>query len=288
VRDFDQNAKVSSALYCTSMRLPLPSLVLQILKTFSKLASFIGDPNFPEVAIQSSRGGKIRLYQDLYGQYSRLQFTRMGDKPIAISGLEKRLLQAFNTYGGFGVFDDGHGLLRRTLLWHRGLDENALERIEFSTQRQMMVPTWSWMAYKGGIDYLDLPFDGVDWEEKEVRSPWMPGSSGVWHTGDQAGAVELSAVARDFKSSGSTVRASKIIYDIPAKTDDLNRHVMCVVVGRRKGAVAEQDRMHYVLLVTSQASQVSRGGQVCERVGVGYIPGGWIKFDLAGTPVKIR
>lgn len=260
--------------------------------TNSTLASFIGDPNFPEVAIRSSRGAKIRLYQDLYKQYSRLKFTRIWDRPIAIAGLEKRLIHAFDTYGGFGVFDDGGGFLRRTLLWHRGSDENTLDRIVFPADRQMTVPTWSWMAYKGGIDYLELPFDGVDWEEQGVRSPWTPGSSGVWHTGDQAGIVELSAIAREIDFKKSPGQEPKIIYDIPPKTDGgISQHVMCVVVGRLKGSGQPQLNrmsMHYVLLVTLKASQAARGRQVCERVGVGYIPGNWIKTDQQGISVKIR
>jgi hypothetical protein len=257
--------------------------------TISTLASFIGDPNFPEVAIKSSRGGKIRLYQDLYIQYSRLKFTRISDRPIAIGGLEQRLIHDFNTYGGFGVFDDGHGLLRRSLLWNRGSDENTLERIVFPADRQMMVPSWSWMAYKGGIDYLELPFDRVDWEEEEIRSPWKPGSRGVWHTGDQAGIVELSAVARDFDFTGTTGPESKIIYDNPAKSSGPSPPVKCVVVGRLKSEGQNGlNRMHYVLLVTPKASQVGRGGQVCERVGVGYVLGRWIKLDQPGASVKIR
>jgi hypothetical protein len=282
VRDSDQNAQVS-------FMSPLHSVIL-MPTTISKLASFIGDPNFPEVAIQSSRGGKIRLYQDLYIQYSRLKFTRIGDRPIAIAGLEKRLIHDFNTYGGFGVFDDGRGLLHRSLLWHRGSDETTLDRIAFSADREMMVPTWSWMAYKGGIDYLDLPFDGVEWEEQEIRSPWTPGLRGVWHTGDQAGIMELSAMARDFDFTGTTGPESKIIYDISSRSNGPSRPVKCVVVGRLKNGAGQnkRNRMYYVLLVVTKATQVARGGQVCERVGVGHVLGQWIKLDQPGTLVKIR
>jgi hypothetical protein len=209
---------------------------------------------------------------------------------MAIAGLEKRLIHAFKSYGGFGIFDDGRGLLRRTLLWQRGTDENTLDRIVFPADRQMTVPTWSWMAYKGGIDYLDLPFDGVDWEEQEVRSPWTPGSSGDWHTGDEAGVVELSAVARDFDLGGSAGQNSKVIYDIPARTDSgLGQPLKCVVVGRLKSpGQPALNRMHYVLLISPKAAQVARGGYVCERVGAGFIPGRCIKLDQAGTSVKIR
>jgi hypothetical protein len=291
MRDSDPNAQVSlnscSSPCFFSMFLPLCILTLMIT---SKLGSFVGDPNFPEVAIKSSRGRKIRLCQDLYIQYSRLKLTRYSDRPIAIAGLEKRLVHAFDTKGGFGVFDDGRSLLHRSLLWSRGSDEATLEKITSPANSQIMVPTWSWMAFKGGIDYLELPFGRVDWEEQEIRSPWTLGSRGVWHTGDQAGVVELSAVARDFAFTGKTGPESKLIYDRPPKSNGSSQSVKCVVLGRlRKYAgQSEQDRMHFVLLVTMKASQVTGGALVCERVGVGYFLGRWIRLDQPGTPVKIQ
>ncbi|KAJ9148868.1 hypothetical protein NKR23_g4690 [Pleurostoma richardsiae] len=128
----------------------------------NKLASFLGDPNFPQViALSSSRGEKIRLYEDLYKQYSRLEFSWLADRAVAIAGLEKRLIRDFNN-GGYGVFDDGRGLLHRSLLWRRGVDQPSLSRIVFPLGRRS-APTWSWMGYNGGIDYFsddDLPLGG--------------------------------------------------------------------------------------------------------------------------------
>ncbi|KAL9105839.1 MAG: hypothetical protein Q9227_009047 [Pyrenula ochraceoflavens] len=217
-------------------------------KTHNTLASFIGDPNFPEVAIRFSKGEKIRYYQDLYKQYSRLQFTRAADRPIAIAGLEKRLIRNFKTSGGFGVFDDGQSLLQRSLLWHRGSDEGTLHRIIFPANWLMAVPTWSWMAYKGGIDYLDLEFDGVDWEEEEIRSPWTPSASDYWHTGDQSGSIGLNAVARHFDFPGLAGQDMQIIYDVPSKSDGSIPHMNCVILGRSKGpAVDAQTELIHTL-----------------------------------------
>lgn len=257
---------------------------------YSKLASFIGDPNFPEVAIQSSRGGKIRLYQDLYMQYSRLQFTRNWDRPIAIAGLEKRLIHNFDVLGGFGVFDDGRGLLCRSLLWHRGFTVDRLKKIVFPTGRQLKVPTWSWMAYEGGIGYMDLPFNGVDWEEQEIRSPWTPGSGGVWHTGDQAEIPGMSAVAHDFEESDRKGGMVKLIFDNPAESSTSNRPVKCVTVGRLKSNGSdERERLHYVILVTPGEYQIAAGArQIYERVGVGTLLGQYIKLSSLGTLVRIQ
>ena len=261
-------------------------------KSRSTLASFLGDPVFPEVAIQSSRGAKILLYQDLYTQYSRRAFTHIEDRPIAIAGLEKRLIHSFNTWGGFGVFDDGRlGLLRRCLLWCRGADETSLERIQFDGThgiRQMAVPTWSWMGYKGGIDYLDLPFNGVEWDEKALRSPWTLGV-GMWHTDSQPGFVELSALVRDFDVQAAAGLGFKIIYDVPAKRDGPRPGLKCVILGRLQSPnLAVADRTHYVLWVALSATQASGLEQIYERVGVGYMPGSAIRLDQPGEAVKIR
>jgi hypothetical protein len=175
-------------------------------------------------------------------------------------------------------------------LWSRGSDEATLDKITSPADSQIIVPTWSWIGYQGGIDYLELPFDGVDWEEQEIRSPWTLGSRGVCHTGDQARVVELSAVARDFGFTGYTGLESKLIYDRPPKSDSSNQSVKCVVVGRlREGAGQnEQKWMHYVLLVTVKASQVTGEALVCERVGIGYLLDQWIRLDQPGTSVRIQ
>ncbi|KAJ4311211.1 hypothetical protein N0V84_010573, partial [Fusarium piperis] len=71
----------------------------------SNEAAFLGDANFPDVAFRSSKGARIHYYQRLYETYSRLQFTKAYDRPIAIAGLEQRLVNAFATHGGYGAFE---------------------------------------------------------------------------------------------------------------------------------------------------------------------------------------
>jgi len=117
----------------------------------SELASFLSDPNFPEKITSkiTFKGERIIFFQDLYKQYSRLAFTRWEDRPIAIAGLQNRLIYDLKTQGGFGIFDDGQSLLRRSLLWQRGKDEHVLRNITFPPERNISIPTWSWMAYEG-------------------------------------------------------------------------------------------------------------------------------------------
>ncbi|KAI0476359.1 heterokaryon incompatibility protein-domain-containing protein [Xylariaceae sp. FL0804] len=184
-----ERALARRTIYFAEARLP-PRAV-----NTSTKAAFLGDPNFPQLGMDSSRGSKIELYQDLYRRYSTLAFSRVEDRPVAIAGLEKRLVGACGNRGGYGVFDDGArgGLLHRSLLWHRSPREASLSRIAFfdpssgdQSQGQdhpdhdhhhrgrssVVVPSWSWMAYRGAIDYLRPPFNGVEWEP--VGSPWSP------------------------------------------------------------------------------------------------------------------
>ncbi|KAI1079560.1 hypothetical protein F5B20DRAFT_581016 [Whalleya microplaca] len=243
-----------------------------LAKMNNKLASFTGDPNFPEVALQYTKGGKIRLYQALYSQYSRLAFTRSSDRAIGIAGLEKRLARAFDTKGGFGVFDNNkESFFHRSLLWLRGSDELSLSRITFPAELQMTVPSWSWMAYTGGIDYLDPPFDGMEWEQQNIQSPWFLGTSDFVYTAGQAGVCEIGACASDFVIKDFGKGSSRIVNDMPNRSDGPGPSVKCVVIGRQKGHQPPEQRTHYVVLVSHK--HVAGGKEVYERVGVGYMPG---------------
>lgn len=216
-------------------------------------------------------------------QYSRLAFTKWEDRPIAISGLERRLLSDLNTHGGFGVFDDGQSLLRRSLLWQRSKHEPTLSKIVFPPERNMIVPTWSWMAYKGGIDFLDLPLGGMDWQKSEIHSPWIPSASEIYHTTDKSGNIEMSAVAREYEIQSERSKEFTIIYDIP-KTE--GQSLRCIVMGRRRGDGKPEDSRHYVLFITPKGGSA----KVYERVGVGYMPGTFIKPKAPGSQglVKVR
>lgn len=134
---------------------------------FSKQAAFLGDPNFPRLAEMETKGGKILLSQKLYEQYSRLAFTYEQDRPIAIAGIEERLCRAFDSRGGYGVFEK---YLGRSILWQRADEEPTLGKIDFSKERGQ-IPSWSWMAYMGAVNLLELPFGKIEWTS-DYQSPW--------------------------------------------------------------------------------------------------------------------
>lgn len=136
-------------------------------KMRNKQAAFLGDPNFPRLAEMETKGGKILLSQKLYEQYSRLAFTYEQDRPIAIAGIEERLCRAFDSRGGYGVFEK---YLGRSILWQRADEEPTLGKIDFSKERGQ-IPSWSWMAYMGAVNLLELPFGKIEWTS-DYQSPW--------------------------------------------------------------------------------------------------------------------
>jgi hypothetical protein len=251
----------------------------------SNLAAFLGDPNFPQIIMEARQGEKILRYQDLYKRYSRLGLSNPYDRPMAIDGLQRRLLRTMKSEGAFGVFDEGEtrGLLRRSLLWHRGADTTSLSRIKFPADRVISaVPSWSWMAYTGGIDYLKLDFDGVEWED--IRSPWSRSADNVAHTEVRGGNIALTAVARDYDPNAALKGEALLILDNPGGSEKPKTE--CVVLGRQKGPTPLEGKIHYLLIVTPLTALGRDGGKLYERVGAGYLPGRCIA--PSGSTVNIR
>jgi len=145
------------------------------------------------------------------------------------------------------------------------------------------VPTWSWMAYEGGIDFLDLPLGGVEWQKEEIHSPWIPDASQVYHTTDSRGSIELSGTAREFNIKDAGLNEAILVYDIPKTASQL---LKCVVMGKRREQGNVGDARHYVLLI----AQKGPAAKVYERVGVGFMPGKFIELAAPGVSslVKIR
>jgi hypothetical protein len=261
------------------------------------MADFLGDPNFPNKAMRANRAEKIAYFQGLYKQYSRLNFTRYEDRPFAIAGLEKRLQKAFGTCGAYGIFDDGDqpngGLFHRSLLWQRGEEEDDDENlvpIDFPPERNVSVPSWSWMAYKGGIDYLDPPFQSADWETRELIPPWTRGmgpDSLSTASAPPDGEVAIEATVRNFDVAGRQQHEVRFSYDTERRASSDGQRAQCVIVAKARESRSDRDRRYYVLLVTPVQGNDGRGMRVYERVGVGFMLGKFISLDGDGVRAKI-
>jgi hypothetical protein len=206
---------------------------------------------------------RIELFQNLYKQYSRLSLTFPADKPIAIRGIENRLMRTFNTTGGHGIFDR---YLHRSLLWQRSRE--PLKRI--------LVPSWSWMAYDGPIDYMSISFGQVTWSE-DIASPFVkavqPGASGQIESEElSVSPLEIRAPCWDIVDTNG----GRMVLD------DQNRQftetLQCAVVGKSKAEFSDDNHTYYVLLVYPITS-VKKDWVSYERVGVAVLERRQIAFE---------
>jgi len=233
------------------------------LTLHSEKASFLGDSNFPAYAVSQSKGKKIKLLQDLYKQYSNKKLSFPKDRPVAIKGLETRLIQTVGGKGGYGVFQE---FLHRYLLWQRG--KKPLERIEEFSGGP--VPSWSWMAWNGGIEYMpDIPGGAVDWDPK-VTWPCPPIRTGSDHENSES--LYLHAPVRDF-SSGS---CDGIVLDEGAT--QLPPGSKCVVLG-----VAKSEKNCYVLAVMKSKHTGGKNSSIWQRIGAGKVSRGSVALDKASS-----
>lgn len=233
---------------------------------------------------------KIELYQGLYERFSNLQITFPGDRPAAIKGLETRLTRTFNTMGGLGIFDI---YLHRCLLWKRS--GKSLERI--TVFHGQTVPSWSWMAYMGGIDYLEVPYGTVNWEE-DLASPYRAGGVNGPEDGDnyKGGIPRIEAVAWDFTDPaailtvGDQEGSRRVILDKQDSykvRDAADGILKCVIVGRSKRVSRDGDRAYFVLII---GIMIAEDGltEAWERFGVGILKGTDISLEGPKTKVFIQ
>jgi hypothetical protein len=117
---------------------------------------FMLDPSFPHRLLGAGDERTIDFIQFLSTEYSRRGLTEKTDRCTAISGLESRIAQAKKCETRFGIFES---FLHRSLLWQRSEERNT-DRIGYKAQS---VPSWSWMAYSGSIQFMDMTFGDVEW-----------------------------------------------------------------------------------------------------------------------------
>ncbi|KAF4456333.1 HET-domain-containing protein [Fusarium austroafricanum] len=259
--DFQTYFECGDGIRCESMS-----------KITNQRSTFLGDPDFPRLMTLADRGIKILGYQNIYKLYSGLGLSVPTDRPWAINGLQERLLKTLNLQGGYGVFfqdqKNGHqrGFFRRSLLWRRAEKESSLPRIPFKEgSSDPKIPSWSWMAYSGSIDYIPADFGETEW--MSLQSQWGTGR-------DKCSNGVLVAEARDYTVDD---KDSMPVFDSPSDSEKATSK--CVVLGRQRDQ-PEPVKVHYVLLVQPK----SPSSQIYQRVGAGTLPGRCIE----GNGVKIH
>jgi hypothetical protein len=214
---------------------------------------------------------KIRLFQHLFERYSKLGITDPTDRPIAISGLVDRLAETFETKSSHGIFE---GYLHRSLLWHRA-GTARMRRIQFAADRQ--VPSWSWMASSGQIEYREVECCKIEWNvdvrliDGALYAPGRPLQQCKIEPRDD-GACDVRSAAKD-------VDVGWVRFDGIDIVDA--RSVQCVVVGRDVETCP--NHLYHVLVVRPVTL---REETMFERVGIGALSRDLLCFQ--SRPVAVR
>lgn len=247
----------------------------------NQTASFLGDPEFPSTALKAPLIDRINLFQSLYSYYSRLLLSESRDRPLAIAAIEKRLEMAFESPSRNGVFEGS--LLHCSLLWCRNIESNRLREIPFLSHR---VPSWSWQAHHGIIDYITPAWDTVDWNAS-IR---------IAHDdSDGVGLRVLGAQACTFDFDGKEKGDNFIVYDDPEDAAGRSK-AKCVVLGQAKESTTPMGKKCFVLVVAPIAAPNQKvpitaitvvGASMYRRIGAGILTSLQIIHDELETKVEI-
>ncbi|PQE06673.1 serine threonine kinase protein [Rutstroemia sp. NJR-2017a BVV2] len=224
----------------------------------SPKSKFWGDPKFPQSIMGYLKLDRIRLFQYLFTAYSKLNLTVITDKPIAISGLLDRLAEDLNTKIPYGIIER---FLHRSLLWCKSAN-GSLTRIEYPEHQQ--VPSWSWMAYNGEIDYEQIAYHRVEWSTS-VR---LVSAKDIGNERDDVENTEnisdtiLEGPARDF--TAEAYDRARLNFDEEKKS--AIKEITCVVLGKAKVEEAGDEYKYYILII-------------------GLVEGTWKRYRRVGTGV---
>ncbi|KAH7132760.1 heterokaryon incompatibility protein-domain-containing protein [Dactylonectria macrodidyma] len=212
--------------------------------------SFRSDPEFPRSIEGYSETAQIMHFQSLFAEYSNLGLTNETDRPVAIDSLATALGEAFRTKVRYGIFERH---LHRSLLWQRSQDD-PMRRISFAAGQ--MLPSWSWMAYRGQIEYSEIR--DAEWDKSVQFAEDILKARVKWLQDCVIKPEGPKHVLRDEKDN----EVGHLCFDTqPGKT---SAEVRCAIIGRETGGEDE--------------CSTQPGGRF-ERVGMGSIPQRFILFD---------
>ena len=218
------------------------------------------DPNFPNRLLKSGDQRTIEFIHFLFEDYSKRDLSEKTDRAVATSGLEARIAGALRCQSRYGIFQR---YLHRNLLWQTS--DNKMERIVYKNQN---VPSWSWMAYNGGIQFIDIPFGTVNWID---NLQFDKGHELALIT--DVGEFRDCTMEPDGKhyailDFGGTKRGW-IQYDVEEDKDLFKER--CVVAGKKSGWHRLDVKEYYILVVRP----TSVDGEY-KRVGVGLIQSDYV------------
>jgi hypothetical protein len=217
---------------------------------------FLLDPIFPKRLLEAGTERIVDFLNSLFEDYSIRGLTQPTDRIAAIFGLQSRIASTLDCEERWGILKP---FLHRNLLWQRHGAEK-MERIGYNNPK---VPSWSWMAYRGGIKFVHVSFaasDDIRWQ-RELRfdteqNDALTGSFGTFWKCTMIQKETQYAIL----DSTATERGW-LQFDVEDGTDlDMQK---CVVVGR----TGQEPEIKYFILVVRQTAT----NREYKRVGVGLI-----------------
>jgi hypothetical protein len=214
------------------------------------------DPNFPRRLVYTGHINTEEFIRLLIQDYSERELTIKTDKCAAMFGLHTRIARTIRCDGRYGTLET---YLHRNLLWHAS--DRKLQKIE----HESYVPSWSWMAYHGGIRFQDkekLPFGRGCWitslrfDKDRDCDHALIADVGVFQDCEMRLDGSRYAV---FNLSEPKTNRGWICYDVKDGKNLLEEH--CIVVGS-----TVDSENYYVLLVRPTTE-----GREYERVGMGEV-----------------
>ncbi|KAH7385350.1 hypothetical protein DE146DRAFT_680954 [Phaeosphaeria sp. MPI-PUGE-AT-0046c] len=228
---------------------------------------FLLDPGFPERLLGSGYRRTVEFIHFLFENYSKRGITKDTDRCVAISGLEACIAGALQCRSKCGIFEK---YLHRNLLWQAS-DTNT-KRINYDEGRQ--VPSWSWMAYGGGIKFMEIAFTAVAWV-KALAFHAENYSITLIVDVCQFRCVTLTPDGERHTVSNLIGKAKGWIqYDV--KGSESGRREHCVVIGRTEEKTSK--RYYYILVVVP-----TREDWEYARIGVGMVRTSCVKRLVAGV-----
>jgi hypothetical protein len=217
------------------------------------------DPEFPNRLLKSSPERVVEFIQFLLEDYSKRSLTKKTDRSVAISGLVSRITSVLPHRSRHGVFEQ---YLHRNLLWQAS--DSRMEKLEYETQ---LVPSWSWMAYNGGIQFMSIAFGTVDWN-KNLRFDTEIDHALVTDVGNFQACTLKQEEMHHAILDLSGIQRGWVKYDIGSGGDICKEQ--CVVIGRKSNDL-ENEKEYYMLVV--RPTSVDRE---YNRAGVGLIQSGFV------------
>ncbi|KAF7503416.1 hypothetical protein GJ744_003899 [Endocarpon pusillum] len=224
---------------------------------------FVIDPNFPKRLTASGDDRTIEFVQFFFKKYSRCGLSYESDRSTAISGLVKRIEGALKTEARYGVFGC---FLSRLLLWKRS-NEKKTAPIIYPGGKEP--PSWSWMAYYGGIDFISTPrfevpnFEGLrfDTDKEAIISKIR-----------QFKNCRLEQQEKEHAIFADQERVGSLWFDMAADIESKSIH--CVIIGMRDDAKEDPKKTYYILVV--RGNQQKNG---YERLGVGEVEALYVSME---------